>query len=1546
MPHFKKIIRRSLFQILLLLPGAMLAQNIVVTVNTTDDNDDGQCNSRHCSYREALNYVNGFQSPVYIYFDIAGAGSERRIELTSSLPTVTTFSSLTIDGTSQTNAQVVIDGNGDVDYGLQLFDADNTVVDGLTFDNLRLAGVYVQSGSSDCVIGTEKGGNTFTDSRYGVVIEGQRALIRNNVFDNNDINGVYVTGAGSAVVGEQGNQAASNTFLNHRFAGVEVGEKSTYVNIFGNSFYCNEAEGITNFNNSNNGIEKPIITDVSTSSISGTAKGLSLVQVYIYDPNQKVCNEVNSCQGNIYLGQATADRFGNWKLNQGSFSMPLVSSYLITATQTSYQIDADGLAFYRYTSEFADCANLCDTYTITLTSPGPPCPGDSFIITPEISSSGNNPEPLTYTWTGPNGFTASEAEIKATELGTYTLVATNSCNNIKESIEITAQETPPTNITASYNGPICEGDTLQLFATTARVFYEWTGKFGFSSSEQNPIVNLGASSLRSGTYYLTTKTPINGCPGPSDSVEVLVKAPPLLLDTSLNACTPAAQENIATFDLTSVEEYIKNRDPSITLFWFEDEALQSRITFPEGYQSGTKSVFVVGFDTLGCQSEVVKIPLTVFPQFDIDIQVTSEVTCENPNGGSLLARISGGTEPYVFDWSESNLLGDNPMDLSAGKYSLTVTDAFGCTNTATTTIEAASEIVINCNVINDVSQVGGNDGQAEINILSGMAPYILTIPALGDTVIRRADEGISLLTNLAPGNYTVLVEDASGCQESCTFEIADVDCSGFSVEVTVRPTSCPETATGLINADITGGQAPFNYDWSEDSFDGLSFIQQVGIGDYSLTATDAAGCIASAVATIVASNPEPAISIGNFGELCPANCLEVPHTFTGTAPFLFNYQIEANGQVVDQQLQSSTSETNITICGEDFPQGTTTINLNFLELSDANCNTTLDQNTIVRIQEAALGSLDTILCQGESILINGTLYDENNSFGQELLAGAAQNGCDSILDINIFFPSLPEATRIQTQCDLTNNSFVISFDLLGLSPFTVTGVNGQVFGDQFISAALPANGTYDFTITDGFGCSQSFAVEAPDCSRDGNCTVQAGTIAAFAENICQFDSLMLNTLGDEQLDSTQLQVFVIHNGSESELGDILLSDPDGKFLFESPLNLGLQYFVATLAGKNNGFGKLDLNDPCLDVSLGGAIQFDAAPRRPLYIQGQDTLCVGETLNLSTEKYTQEGLVYNWITPLGDTIQTDSNSVEIPNIQQEDAGTYAIFVQIGNCLSPVFMPHQLVVIDFPILYAGDDQESCGLNQAMLQADPISFGVGTWSTPGSAIIIDENDPLTTVRELEAGMNPFIWTVAANNCISSDTVFISYFPAPILVDDELTLKPGLSRITFDAFANDRVDGLILDENTVQIVSQPEVGMVQYLSDDLVFEYTAELSTAEAIAFEYAVCAPECPEACDTAIVIINLPDVLLDVPEGIIQGRANDGLKIGNLEAFPENEVIIANRWGGVVYKKQNYSNADPWKGTHNGADLPQGTYYLYLRVEERKSVVTKAIHLIAR
>ena len=102
----------------------------------------------------------------------------------------------------------------------------------------------------------------------------------------------------------------------------------------------------------------------------------------------------------------------------------------------------------------------------------------------------------------------------------------------------------------------------------------------------------------------------------------------------------------------------------------------------------------------------------------------------------------------------------------------------------------------------------------------------------------------------------------------------------------------------------------------------------------------------------------------------------------------------------------------------------------------------------------------------------------------------------------------------------------------------------------------------------------------------------------------------------------------------------------------------------------------------------------------------------------------------------------------------------------------------------------------------------------------------------------------------------------------------------------------------------------------------------------FEYEVCNVNCPNDCQKATVTITLngltekgdcwiPNVL--TPNG--NGK-NDALIIPCTQNFPNNELTVFNRWGDKVFSTVGYQN--DWKGTMNGEDLPVGTYYYVLKL----------------
>ena len=122
----------------------------------------------------------------------------------------------------------------------------------------------------------------------------------------------------------------------------------------------------------------------------------------------------------------------------------------------------------------------------------------------------------------------------------------------------------------------------------------------------------------------------------------------------------------------------------------------------------------------------------------------------------------GGTSPYVYSWSngQTNAIATG---LTAGDYTVTVTDANGCTATANATCYTACK---SCNsypdVVTNVSCNGGNNGAATTSASGGFIPY---------TYSWSNGETTAIITGLTAGSYTVNVTDNHGCTASAMVTI-------------------------------------------------------------------------------------------------------------------------------------------------------------------------------------------------------------------------------------------------------------------------------------------------------------------------------------------------------------------------------------------------------------------------------------------------------------------------------------------------------------------------------------------------------------------------------------------------------------------------------------------------------------------------------------------------------------------------------------------------------------------------------------------------------
>jgi|GEM_PF-6451669 len=213
------------------------------------------------------------------------------------------------------------------------------------------------------------------------------------------------------------------------------------------------------------------------------------------------------------------------------------------------------------------------------------------------------------------------------------------------------------------------------------------------------------------------------------------------------------------------------------------------------------------------------LPLTI-PSVNM-----THVTCAGGNTGAVNITVAGGTGPYTYQWSNNKTTEDIQF-LAAGTYSVTVTDAHGCTATTAAIVNPKLKLVTSKT---NVSCFGSSIGTATATVSGGTPPY---------SILWSNGEYTSTITGLAAGSYTVTVIDGYDCLRTATVTIsqpAAIAVSGLRSNV-----SCFGFNDGEIDLAVSNGLQPFTYNWSDGAT--TEDRSDLTAGTYVVTVTDNSGC--------------------------------------------------------------------------------------------------------------------------------------------------------------------------------------------------------------------------------------------------------------------------------------------------------------------------------------------------------------------------------------------------------------------------------------------------------------------------------------------------------------------------------------------------------------------------------------------------------------------------------------------------------------------------------------------------------------------------------
>ena len=451
------------------------------------------------------------------------------------------------------------------------------------------------------------------------------------------------------------------------------------------------------------------------------------------------------------------------------------------------------------------------------------------------------------------------------------------------------------------------------------------------------------------------------------------------------------------------------------------------------------------------------------------------VTCNNSADAFVNLNISGGTEPYSFNWSDGSEF-QNLNNVSAGTYSVIVSDQNDCQvelNNLVLTEPSVVDIVTTS--IQPVSCSGASDGSISVEFSGGAAPY--SFSWLGP--INLPDQ--LTISNLPTGSYTIFVVDNNGCQYEETFNI-DTPNPILLTSFIDSGISCFGANDATLGVNAIGGDGLYTYEWFLNSIviSTDQFVSNLSPGVYEVVVTDSESCWESSIIEVV----EPELLTATFATL-DVDCYGdntgsvITSISGGTLPYNQTWSSGAN----PNSLSAGTYELTIT---DDNGCVFNITDINITQ-PDSPLTLTADVTDVYPCNGDVTGIITPIANGGtppyEYSILGGGNFNALSSGVYTVLVEDA-NSC--ITQNNFFIDQPSEVTANLTTTDVScfglTDGQATAIASGGTPPYSLNWTNmltGAVVDNNNLSA-----GTYMLTIQDALLCSynEPFVVSEPSSS--------------------------------------------------------------------------------------------------------------------------------------------------------------------------------------------------------------------------------------------------------------------------------------------------------------------------------------------------------------------------------------------------------------------------------------------------------------------------------
>ena len=636
---------------------------------------------------------------------------------------------------------------------------------------------------------------------------------------------------------------------------------------------------------------------------------------------------------------------------------------------------------------------------------GPYCDGSQINLFGTTPGNGNN---ASYEWSGPNNyFSFDQNPIDATEPGIYTLIVTiDNCPS--QPVQTEVEFLPAPDALAANDGPYCAGDAISLNGETTTsgttINYSWSGPNNYTSNDQNPL-----DATEPGTYFLTIE--VDGCN--SDTVETVVV---------LNALPEPTISGSSTFCVNSSS--ILDAGVYASYVWQDNSNDQTYEVTVEG----TYSVTVT--DDNGCTGED-----QVFVQQTQSLNPVIVGDLEICDGENAVLDAGLGFDNYL--WSNNDTTQTIQVN-SAEDYSVTVTDATGCTGETTATL------VINNNPTLTISgDESFCDGESSV-LNGGVYSNYLWSDSTTNQTLEVFDSGI----------YTLQITDANGCTAEDDITITENDNPAPSI---TGPSSfCTGNSTTL-----DAGPGYDTYLWSNNNED-TQTIEVTSGGLIGLTVTDSNGCTGETSLDVTENAQLTPVIVGDV-DFCEGET-SILDAGSGYATYEWS-----NGDTT-QTIEVSESN-NYGVFVTDASGCSGSDNVNITEFNNP---------------EPTIGGSTTYCVGGFTILDAGAGYDNyvwsNNDTTQSITVSSPGNYTVEVVDQN----GCIGTAAVDVEESTSLNPVISGEVAFCENDFTIldagTGFDTYLWSDNSNGQTLQvdAAGNYSITVSDAQGCTGETTVSVDE----------------------------------------------------------------------------------------------------------------------------------------------------------------------------------------------------------------------------------------------------------------------------------------------------------------------------------------------------------------------------------------------------------------------------------------------------------------------------------